>query len=564
MVLQGPYQSFLPQPPAGWTPQYLNGYGFLTPQPIPQQHTPQQYWTPQGRAGEIDVPIMVRDEERKRRMRQHVQDTLRRMEQIAADEELAMRMQQQEEELLRIESTRTAEADRGWPMEVRAARESWREADEIRPFIPSRGTPFQPSPPVEPFIPPLPLSPLQRPANPSPPGQPFIPPSPPLQWPANPRLSRRPASPVIGPIYIAPRPPSPKPYQRPPTPPVVPFVPPLPSSPTENPIAPRSILKTRSKEAPQPATTERTASSTQHKKLCEFKDLFTRDLKCSRCNIRMPVRPTTTNQSLGKQLHVLCPSCPNSTRPAHCRGCGKPTACKHDCNAMQSDCKLPTCCRRGRAIALFELLGTFDKLLSSSAESFTKSNTWPVPQSERADYLRFMTCNSDPRSTRPFNTKLTSMLEIIQMWLPREHSVHRSVRPMLEMSLLLETIRAYVKDRTASRINWVVYGELYTEILGFLILLGSHDSLLPIVTQRLPAILTSSGMHALIWDPDLSEWTADADSDTRKTLYTIAGATELKTALSKFGAKLASSQSQAFIEQFVFDINHIGVIDVLS
>lgn len=345
-------------------------------------------------------------------------------------------------------------------------------------------------------------------------------------------------------------------------PPVEPFIPPG-AYPTPAPSPERAPRLSAPIHPPRPAPTQggAAAPATPADELRDYATLFTRSLACSRCGDEMFVQPMV-DISLRRQLHLFCARCPVPT--PHCRGCGKPVACKRKCDAIRDDCQLKTCCRKGRAIAIFEILGLFDKSYTTAAESLSKSNIWPVPKSERDDFLQLATSNTDPRLTRPFNQTLTKTLSALQGWLPLEQSVHASVRLLFSTSLLLEVVRAYLKDTTAAYVNWVIYGELYTEILGLLKLFGREECHHALVMQSLPAIQRSSGLQSWLWD-EQSVWSFDPNR-TRKSLFAVAVADSrnIREELKKLGEKLRDPESKEFIAQFSMDLNHIFCMQVLS
>ncbi|KAF5385160.1 hypothetical protein D9615_000916 [Tricholomella constricta] len=461
-------------------------YHYHHPQPVwPPSHFdgfPAMYWTPPNHAGQAGEVNSWRE-----RINAERRETLRRVEQIRADEELAMRMQREEEHLLLLDSTRSAEADYGPPIVDEDTHRQRRMSTSTRPCTPhSRRSRRSQSPVVEPFIPP----------------------------------------------------PSTKPSQRSPT----------------------SKARRASAAVNDPAPSKVTSSVlTPAQQLRECAHIFTRALPCSRCGNDMFIQPMV-DVSVGKQLHLTCEKCPKRT--AHCRGCAKAVGCRRDCDALHSDCRLITCCRKGRAIAIFEILSLFDKYYTSAAEDLSKSSIWPVPKAERDDFLRLATSNSDSRLTRPFNTTLSETLAALQTWLPLEHSVHSSVPLLLSTSFILEVVRAYLKDATGGLINWVVYGELYTEILSLLKLLGRQECHHELVMGSLPTIHRSSGLHSWVWDAQ-SEWSADCTGG-RKSLYSIADAKDIRAQLGKLGKKLLSEESREFVTQFSMDLNHIVCMNVLN
>jgi len=58
-------------------------------------------------------------------------------------------------------------------------------------------------------------------------------------------------------------------------------------------------------------------------------------------------------------MHAPCSSC----RTNHCRGCFTPISCPVSCRgtSKNSNCTVMNCCAEGRAIAIFETLGGFDR-----------------------------------------------------------------------------------------------------------------------------------------------------------------------------------------------------------
>ncbi|KAG5723259.1 2,3-bisphosphoglycerate-independent phosphoglycerate mutase 1 [Termitomyces sp. T112] len=197
-------------------------------------------------------------------------------------------------------------------------------------------------------------------------------------------------------------------------------------------------------------------------------NLLTGSFKCSCCSTMMQTKPIHKHlgtlspylPSLDSHLHLMCSEC----YTLYCRGCHHISRCKRTCNAgPDEDCLLKTCCRAGRAIAIFAILSCFDaKFLAMVSAS---------PYSTYIEYIKNALSSSSASS---LSALLCTTINSLLPWLPVDpiHSkspphVHRSVEPLFRVSLLLEVIRIYLHaplDRWIRPRN----GQVYELILMFL------------------------------------------------------------------------------------------------
>ncbi|OSD00825.1 hypothetical protein PYCCODRAFT_1478855 [Trametes coccinea BRFM310] len=131
------------------------------------------------------------------------------------------------------------------------------------------------------------------------------------------------------------------------------------------PAPPTNLPSTKGKATSLLNTQSTTRGELPTSALEQFRYLFTRNKTCS-CDAEIPSPRgyvVLSSQKLPvdvlRLLHVPCKSCNTN----HCRGCMSSTACPSSCkgNGQAMDCPVKTCCAEVRAIALFEVLGAFDR-----------------------------------------------------------------------------------------------------------------------------------------------------------------------------------------------------------
>ncbi|KAI9060495.1 hypothetical protein FKP32DRAFT_1577713 [Trametes sanguinea] len=118
--------------------------------------------------------------------------------------------------------------------------------------------------------------------------------------------------------------------------------------------------KAKSQSATRPTTTELPISPLE-----QYRDLFTQSKRCP-CGADIPsprgyvvFSSQEAPVDLLRLLHAPCKSCNTN----HCRGCMSSTACPPSCkgSGQATACSVERCCADVRAIALFEVLGAFDR-----------------------------------------------------------------------------------------------------------------------------------------------------------------------------------------------------------
>ncbi|KAG6919868.1 hypothetical protein DXG01_015576 [Tephrocybe rancida] len=250
--------------------------------------------------------------------------------------------------------------------------------------------------------------------------------------------------------------------------------------------------------------------------------LFTGSFKCTNCGTLMKIKPIHTSITSTSPLPPLAPSLPlscPSCKTLHCRGRQHLSHCKRTCAGpspppSSSSCLLTSCCRAGRAIALFTILSLFDaKFLALYHAS---------PCTSYVDYTKRAILSSAPSARTPpaLSELLLWTLKALIPWLPLEHPpvagshssagstrnkdkaphVHESALPLLQVSLLLDVLRMYLR---APRDRWVCpgNGEVYKAILEFLerVKDAGGGRVKGLVCGRRVRVDETRGVGAIVW-----------------------------------------------------------------
>ncbi|RDB15726.1 hypothetical protein Hypma_003962 [Hypsizygus marmoreus] len=233
--------------------------------------------------------------------------------------------------------------------------------------------------------------------------------------------------------------------------------------------------------------------------------LFIGERTCWRCKNIIHRKPTSKNDALSS-LHAACSFC----GATQCRACSKPAPCmKFQCRGGLQCPLARGCCAELRAISLFEILCDFDKTYLDAAANLSGTDTWPVPQAEREDFVELVTSRADRSVSSKLNHVLLDALHGVNAYLSPESpttEVHPAFPPMLCSSLVFEAVHGFLREE--SHTNWVVNGDIYSEIMKLVKLLFNRASLRDFVTEPLPAIRHSSGIQAWMWHRGHSVWEA--------------------------------------------------------
>ncbi|KAG6891623.1 hypothetical protein C0992_001308 [Termitomyces sp. T32_za158] len=197
--------------------------------------------------------------------------------------------------------------------------------------------------------------------------------------------------------------------------------------------------------------------------------------------------------SLGSHLHLTCSAC--STM--YCRGCLRITHCRRTCTAGPDakKCFLKTCCRAGRAIAIFTILSCFDAQFLAMVRLPRRPTYF--------EYIKHTLSSSSSALSDLIGDTIKSLLP----WLPVEpiHSkspphVHASVESLFRVSLLLEVVRIYLR---APREAWVRpgNGRVYKQLLLLLTRLEEvgKRALAGLVLERRKGIERTRGVGKVVW-----------------------------------------------------------------
>ncbi|KAG6873075.1 hypothetical protein C0995_003383 [Termitomyces sp. Mi166 len=268
--------------------------------------------------------------------------------------------------------------------------------------------------------------------------------------------------------------------------------------------------------------------------------------------------------SLDSHLHLMCPDC----HTMHCRGCNRMLNCKRTCNGGPDDkCLLKTCCRAGRAIAIFAILSCFDaKFLSM------------VSKSSHSTYLEYIKSRLSS-STSSLSTLLLTTIESLLLWLPVDpiHSkspphVHTSVEPLFRVSLLLEVIRTYLR---APRERWIRSGNgmVYRHLLMFLRRLEEvgKGAIAGLVFRPAKGVERTTGVGEVVWA--LAEknkgtgkkrnlgWTA---GDEHESFSATLSKKKLQQDLQALKDKEEKKEKKALLDQFLCQLLRWSMADVLK
>ncbi|KAG6867132.1 hypothetical protein C0993_006450 [Termitomyces sp. T159_Od127] len=212
--------------------------------------------------------------------------------------------------------------------------------------------------------------------------------------------------------------------------------------------------------------------------------------------------------ALDTHLHLACTAC----RTTYCRGCRRPAACKRTCTASPSSkCALRTCCRAGRAIAVFLILSAFDAALLALAHA--------RPSRSFHEYT------AHALRSRAAHSALSSLLETtipaLLPWLAPTAHAHPALADLLRVSALLDVVHAYLR---APRETWVrrAHACAYERMLEMLRRLenAGRGALKGLVFGRRRGVAGTRGVGRAVWamargrGGDALGWAAGAEQES--------------------------------------------------
>ncbi|EDR04470.1 uncharacterized protein LACBIDRAFT_304567 [Laccaria bicolor S238N-H82] len=210
-----------------------------------------------------------------------------------------------------------------------------------------------------------------------------------------------------------------------------------------------------------PTTRSRAQNTSPEHEPSHHRDFFTASRRCSKCREVVKSPRSSPNEPFSPRLlHLPCASCNTN----HCRGCFKPTRCPPTCSGGQS-CPVRTCCSAICAIALFEVLCSFDKEYAG-------------------EFIIVVIARTDKR-TRAFEGVLVGTLRNVSSWLVQAASasesssgsgIHASIPRLFTVSHLPSVMHAFLSHTLGAERDWVVHSEVYIALMDVIKNLSSSSN----------------------------------------------------------------------------------------
>lgn len=257
--------------------------------------------------------------------------------------------------------------------------------------------------------------------------------------------------------------------------------------------------------------------------------------------------------SLTALLHAPCASCKTN----HCRGCFKRVACPVSCKGKSKNpfCTIEACCAQGRAIAIFEFLGGFDReyigeLASSDSRAQLALSKTKVKTGSSSVGPGGTGYGTGHRSSRPFRTThpdagssstIGRMNEADMRWeeivirafnlltnlLPSPYSEsaqgfdllpHASIGPLLSLSKIPELLARLLRNDSVT--DWIVRRETYYAMLSLLRRMADSELTVQVLIEPRREIAVTQKINSWMWGEEIV-WRRDKDGviETAPPLY---------------------------------------------
>lgn len=303
---------------------------------------------------------------------------------------------------------------------------------------------------------------------------------------------------------------------------------------------------------PTPPTRPATRSRAQNQNISpehepsHHRDFFTASRRCSRCRevVKSP-RSSSTEPFSPRLLHLPCPSCNTN----HCRGCFKPTRCPPHCPGGPS-CTVRTCCSSICAIALFEVLCSFDKEYAA--------------YSPTGEFINGVIARTDKR-TRAFEGTLVGALRSVSSWLLLAASlspsgIHPSIPRLFTVSHLPSVMYAFLSHTHGAERDWVVHSEIYVALMDVIKHLASSSSggLAGVVKEPVRRVEESCGVQAWMWDRGEVVWVREGEEEEGRSLGEAVKRLEKhRQGLERYGNKFKFAAMAEKIEMLCEGISYL-------
>ncbi|KAF9469734.1 hypothetical protein BDZ94DRAFT_1328678 [Collybia nuda] len=284
-----------------------------------------------------------------------------------------------------------------------------------------------------------------------------------------------------------------------------------------------------------------------NEKLAEFRDLFTQTRKCTKCHkdVKSPrghVMFTGDSDplppSLTMLMHAPCLSC----RSNHCRGCFLPVTCPISCRgpAKNKNCRITACCAEGRAIAIFETLGGFDRqFINEQATSNSRALALAKKFSPKASVgpggtgygldtqsifrsggqlsslskpskVQELAAHWDVIIVRALNT-LTWLLPSPYADLPESYDLlpHSSIGPLLSLSKIPDLLGSLLRNDSIT--DWVARNQIYHAIISLLRRMADCELTVQVLFGYRYQMSDGPGLESWVWGEGDIAWQKPQD-----------------------------------------------------
>ncbi|KAH9486335.1 Baculoviral IAP repeat-containing protein 6 [Psilocybe cubensis] len=265
-----------------------------------------------------------------------------------------------------------------------------------------------------------------------------------------------------------------------------------------------------------------------------FKDLFTKTRRCSKCSksVESPRGCVMLSESLmplsmTQLLHAPCSSC----RTNHCRGCFTPIVCPVTCKGPGRNAKCPVlkCCAEGRAIAIFEVLGGFDRqynvertasesralAIAKNQSKRTKKSVGPGGTGYGIDDGAYGYYGGGPKeksnsrqkdAAQKWDKILLSALNTLTELLPAPYADDPQVYDMLPQASIghlinlsqIPTLLATLL-RNDSVTDWISRKEIYNAMLSLLRRMADCELTVPCLIGERWEVASTCGLENWVW-----------------------------------------------------------------
>lgn len=284
-----------------------------------------------------------------------------------------------------------------------------------------------------------------------------------------------------------------------------------------------------------------------------FKQFFTTSRNCSKCSKDVKSRrgsvmfsDSVFPPSLTYLLHAPCSSC----RTNHCRGCFKPVTCTPGCKGPSKSpkCTILTCCAEGRAIAIFETLGGFDRQFiseraASDSRALAKTKTTKTASKSvgpggtgygvgpGGNHHKQTTSGHGKERTKPtsWETAVVRALQLLVELLPAPYSdtaqvydmlPHATIGHLLSLSQLPALLASLLRNDSVT--DWIARKETYNVMLSLLRRMADCELTVRCLIGQQWEVSSTCGLENWMWDDGEITWTTDASGEVEVVppLYT--------------------------------------------